>query len=219
MMNSIGFARCEHEESVDDDLTEKSILVSGESEGAVIKELPDKPGPQMIGVFSDIDEETAAEIIHNLLIMKSVAESSGPDDLKPSVDFYISTNGGSAHEMFAIYDVMRMVKEHVDICTVGIGKVMSAGTLLLSAGTKGKRKIGKNCRVMIHDVIGGHVGPMNQLKNEMKEISFTQQQYAASLVAESSITEEYMEIILSRGVNSYISAEEALKMGLVDEIF
>ena len=47
---------------------------------------------------------------------------------------------------------------------------MSAGTLLLAAGTKGKRKIGKHCRVMIHSVIGGSVGPMHQLDNEMKEV-------------------------------------------------
>ena len=52
---------------------------------------------------------------------------------------------------------------------------MSAGVLLLAAGTKGKRKIGKHCRIMMHSVIGGHVGPMHQLDNEMKEIKAIQE--------------------------------------------
>ena len=75
---------------------------------------------------------------------------------KPMV--YISTYGGSADDMFGLYDIMRQVKDTSEIHTVGVGKVMSAGVLLLAAGTNGKRKIGKRCRVMIHSVIGGNQG-------------------------------------------------------------
>mgnify|MGYP001551496522 FL=1 len=74
------------------------------------------------------------------------------------IEFVLCTSGGSALDMFAIYDVMRMVREDCDVCTYGIGKIMSAGVLLLAAGTKGKRKIGKHCRVMIHPVQAGTSG-------------------------------------------------------------
>lgn len=221
-MSKIGFTRLQREGELEDtgineDEVAKELLLEESTEESA--EEPLTLDNQMIGIFSDINEETAAEVIHNLLLMKAAASTLPANSPKSSVDFYISTNGGTAHDMFAVYDIMRMVREHIDICTIGVGKVMSAGTLLLAAGTKGKRKIGKNCRVMIHDVIGGHVGPMTQLKNEMKEITHTQKQYAASLVGETTITSEYMKIILERGVNSYLSAEEALKMGIVDEIF
>jgi ATP-dependent Clp protease protease subunit len=221
-MSKIGFTRLQREDELEDtgineDEVAKELLLEESTEESA--EEPLTLDNQMIGIFSDINEETAAEVIHNLLLMKAAASTLPANSPKSSVDFYISTNGGTAHDMFAVYDIMRMVREHIDICTIGVGKVMSAGTLLLAAGTKGKRKIGKNCRVMIHDVIGGHVGPMTQLKNEMKEITHTQKQYAASLVGETTITSEYMKIILERGVNSYLSAEEALKMGIVDEIF
>lgn len=221
-MSKIGFTRLQREGELEDtgineEEVAKELLLEESTEESA--EEPLTLDNQMIGIFSDINEETAAEVIHNLLLMKAAASTLPANSPKSSVDFYISTNGGTAHDMFAVYDIMRMVREHIDICTIGVGKVMSAGTLLLAAGTKGKRKIGKNCRVMIHDVIGGHVGPMTQLKNEMKEITHTQKQYAASLVGETTITSEYMKIILERGVNSYLSAEEALKMGIVDEIF
>ena len=63
-------------------------------------------------------------------------------------------------EMFALYDLMRMVREDCGIHTFGIGKVMSAGVLLLAAGTKGERRIGKNCRIMLHRVLTGDSGSL-----------------------------------------------------------
>ena len=106
-----------------------------------------------------------------------------------------------------------------DIETTGLGKVMSAGTLLLAAGTKGKRRIGRNCRVMIHAVTGGSIGPMHQLTNEFKEIKKIQESYIQCLADETNMTVQQIKKYLKQKTNIYLSAEEAVELGLADEIF
>ena len=91
-------------------------------------------------------------------------------------------------DRFSIYDVMRQTEEKCEIHTYGLGRVMSAGVVLLAAGTKGKRKIGANCRVMIHSVIGGHHGSIENLENEMEEVRWIQEQYNKALCAETDLT-------------------------------
>ena len=132
------------------------------------------------------------------------------------IDFIISTNGGSASDMFAIYDVMREIRKDCAIATHGLGKVMSAGVLLLAAGTKGKRKIGKHCRVMMHSVIGGNSGPIFNLENEMSEIRATQERYINALKTETKMTIKQINNFFNRHVDIYLSAEEAVKLGIAD---
>ena len=120
--------------------------------------------------------------------------------------------------MFALYDVMRLTREKCDIITFGLGKVMSAGVLLLAAGTKGKRKIGKNCRVMIHSVIGGTSGSFHNLENEMEEMRYMQEAYLRALSDESNLSVAQLKRMINRKVNVYLSAEEAVKMGIADII-
>ena len=136
----------------------------------MLPSLDDVGGIQSIGLYGDISEEKGSEIVYALLSLWNQTRNAKSDDTKKSkkdrpepIELYVSTHGGSASDMFAIYDVMRQVKKDIDISTVGIGKVMSAGVLLLASGTKGKRKIGKNCRVMIHSVLGGSEGPIHTL--------------------------------------------------------
>ena len=179
-----------------------------------------------IGLIGDVNEEKAAEVIHGLLALKqfgkiedetSKAKKQKKDKYEP-IEFYLSTNGGNASDMFAIYDVMRLVRQDCEISTVGVGKVMSAGVLLLAAGTKGKRKIGKNCRVMIHSVLAGSEGPLHNLENEMEEIRWTQERYIDSIIRESKLNQTTMKKLLQKHVNIYLSAEEAVKYGLADEV-
>ena len=120
--------------------------------------------------------------------------------------------------MFALYDIMRQIREETEIHTIGMGKVMSAGVLLLAGGTKGKRKIGKNCRVMIHSVIAGNHGNVHNLVNEMEAIQGLQEMYINSLVDETNMTKTQMKKMLERKVNVYLSAEEAIELGIADEI-
>ena len=127
---------------------------------------PKEPDLRVMGLFSDVSEEKIAELIHAMLYLNEVNIINSKED---PIEFYLSTYGGSADDMFGMYDAMRMVRETTEIHTLGLGKVMSAGVLLLAAGTKGKRRVGKNCRVMIHGVAGGFGGNLPQWKTRLKK--------------------------------------------------
>ena len=178
---------------------------------------PAEPDLRILGLFADVAEEKVGELVHGLLYLDEVNKLSKEDKKKP-LKFYISTYGGSADDMFALYDVMRIVRESTEIHTVGLGKVMSAGVLLLASGTKGKRMIGRNCRVMIHSVIGGNHGSLHNMMNEMEAIEELQDMYCDCLVAETKVTRGKLKKMLERKVNVYLSAEEAVELGIADII-
>jgi ATP-dependent Clp endopeptidase proteolytic subunit ClpP len=188
----------------------------------------DKPDSRTIGLFGEVEEGKISQIIGAMIEMSDDCEveiPTNPDDpeseteiINEPIELLLNTPGGSADDMFALYDIMRVVKNKCDIETFGIGKVMSAGVLLLAAGTKGKRKIGKNCRVMIHSVIGGNVGPLHNLENEMNEIRYIQNAYLKALADETNMTYQQLRRMINRKVNVYLSAEEAVKLGIADII-
>lgn len=182
-----------------------------------------------IGLIGDVTEEKASDVIYGLLALReSGIRQELKDPLDPNseiivtcepMEMIVSTYGGSAMDMFGIHDMMREVREDCEIHTVGVGKVMSAGVLILASGTKGKRRIGKNCRVMIHSVIGGTHGPMHNLENEMDEIRWIQEKYIETLVAETDMTKRMVKKMLDRKVNIYLTAEQAVEYGIADEVF
>ena len=178
---------------------------------------PPEPDMRIVGLFSDVHEEKVAEVIHSMLYLDETNKLSKPERQKP-IKFYVSTYGGSADDMFALYDVMRNIKETSEIQTIGLGKVMSAGVLLLASGTKGKRKIGKNCRVMIHSVMGGNHGSLHNMMNELEAIEDLQDMYCDALIAETKMTRTKLKKMIERKVNVYLSAEEAVEMGIADII-
>jgi len=190
---------------------------------------PPEPKLRTVGIMGEINEEGGAEIVFGLLSLQNSAVHYEPVDIEDEdsemkevimpIDMVISTPGGNADDMFAIYDTMRMIREEMPIKTRGIGKVMSAGVVLLAAGTKGERSIGKNCRIMLHSVIGGHVGPMHQLDNEMEEIRNIQDQYISVLAEETKMTKRYLRNLMKKKVNVYLSATEAVELGIADKIF
>ena len=167
---------------------------------------------QLISLYGDVDEEKCLEVIHAMRILLAIKEKETTENSE--FEFLISTMGGSASDMFAIYDTMRMVKQDCDIVTRGLGKVMSAGVLLLAAGTKGKQ----NCRLMLHSVISGHVGELHNLENELEEVQWTQKQYIKALADETNMTEKYIKNLLNRKVNVYLTAAEAVEYGIADEV-
>lgn len=171
---------------------------------------PLPPETRAVGIFQDITEQKSEEIVYALKIYSG--ESKEP------VEFYVNSAGGVASDMFAMYDFVREIREDIDIHTHGLGKVMSAAVLLLAAGTKGKRKIGKYCRVMIHSVIGGSSGALHDLKNEMKEIQTIQDMYIDALASETKLTKKKLKDMFSKNLNVYLSAEEAVKYGIADII-
>jgi ATP-dependent Clp protease protease subunit len=176
-----------------------------------------EPRSHLLGLFAEVAEEKIAELIHGLLVVAENEHLKEADQRIP-VEFYLSTYGGSADDMFALYDVMRLVRQDVCIRTIGLGKVMSAGVLLLAAGTKGERRIAKNCRIMIHSVVGGNHGDLHNMLNEMEAIEQLQQMFVDCLVSETKMTKTRLKKMLDRKVNVYLSAEEAVELGIADII-
>jgi ATP-dependent Clp protease protease subunit len=188
----------------------------------------DKPKVRVIGLIGAVDEDKAAEIIYGMLLMKKTSPkqvlvdeedpTKGVKTICQPFDMIVSTFGGSAFEMLGIYDMMRQTRDECEIHTHGVGKVMSAGVLLLAAGTKGKRKISENCRVMIHSVIGASHGAIHDLENEMEEIKWMQDRYIKILAKETDMSEKYIKNLLKRKVNVYLNAEQAVELGIADII-
>jgi ATP-dependent Clp protease protease subunit len=207
----------------------KSESKSEFSLSQILGAAPAEPELRTLTIIGDINEELSKDVMAALWYLQSTAKAKelvNPEDPECEetkevvlpIEIVISTNGGNADDMFAIYDAIRWVRKEVDIETYGLGKVMSAGTLLLASGTKGKRKIGKHCRVMIHSVIGGSVGPMHQLDNEMKEVKAIQESYIKAICDETNLTERKLRSLLKKKVNIYLTAEEAVEHGFADII-
>jgi ATP-dependent Clp protease protease subunit len=192
------------------------------------------PSPQdnelrTINLYGDITEQKAADVVAALLYLENNSHSIVPEDpLDPaskevivakSISMMVSTHGGTASDMFSVLDIMDMVKERTcDIETFGIGKVMSAGVPILAAGTKGKRKVGRNCRIMLHNVMAGTGGTIFSMENELEEIKWVQERYIETLSSYTKLTPSRIRKILKAQRDVYISSEEAIKMGIADEI-
>jgi ATP-dependent Clp endopeptidase proteolytic subunit ClpP len=177
-----------------------------------------EPDMRIVGLFSEVIDEKVAEIVHAMLYMNELNKGIKDPKNKRDIEFYLSTYGGSADDMFALYDMMKVIQETTDISTIGMGKVMSAGVLILAGGTQGKRKIGRNCRVMLHSVVAGNQGSLHNLINEMEAIQDLQEMYIDRLVEETKMTKKQLKKMLEQKVNIYLSAEQAVEYGIADEI-
>ena len=177
--------------------------------------------PKTLGVYGEIDEDRGKAVVSLLYLVKKTAQAEKEDE-KPEppepVDFLISTEGGDVQEMFSIYDCMRDVQKDCEIHTFGVGKVMSAGILLLAAGTKGKRRVGKHCRLMMHSVQGGHFGSIKELETDIREVRWYQDQFIKSIVEETNLDHREIKNIFRRKTDTYFDAEQAVEWGIADEV-
>lgn len=190
---------------------------------------PQEPELRTINLYGDITEQKGADVVAALLYLENSSHTvipQDPEDLESkdilvarSISMMVSTHGGSASDMFSILDVMDMIKERTcDIETFGVGKVMSAGVPILAAGTPGKRKVGRNCRIMLHNVMAGTGGTIFSIENELEEIKWVQERYIQTLAGYTKLTPGKIKKLLKAQRDVYISAEEAIKMGIADEI-
>ena len=207
------------------DLDDKQIVIINNIQ------TPDSEMPELrtMSLYGDITEQKGSEIVAGLLFLESSALRAGlsdPNDpesepvvFSKSINMFISTHGGCASDMFSILDVMEMVKNRTcDIETTGIGKVMSAGVPILAAGSPGKRRVGKNCRIMLHNVMAGAGGTIFNMENELEEIKWVQDRYIETLASYTKMTKAKIKKMLKTQRDVYISAEEAINLGIADEI-
>ena len=197
--------RCQVSDEIQFDLEE-------EEEGG---EVP----PSLVGLVGEVEEETTQAVLSNMIDLYGGRLFGDIPDLEaPPIEFLISTSGGAVQDMFAIYDLMRLIREQREIHTYGVGKVMSAGILLLAAGTKGQRRMGKHCRIMLHHVMSSETGPLPNLQSTFKEAHVMEKMMFEAIAAETNLTIAELRRVCSKNVDIFFTAEEAVKMGIVDII-
>jgi ATP-dependent Clp protease protease subunit len=130
------------------------------------------------------------------------------------IHLVISTYGGSVDEMFSLYDTIKFLP--CPVHTIALGKVMSAGVLLLASGVKGKRLIGRSARIMIHPVSGGLYGNVFEALNEVKEHERLQTLMSDALMKETKMSKVEIDKLMKAGHDCYLTPEEAIRMGIVD---
>ena len=157
-----------------------------------------------------VDIDSANLIIAQLLYLES-------EDPEKDINLYINSPGGMVSAGLAVYDTMQYIKP--DITTICMGMAMSFGALLLAAGTKGKRYALPHARVMIHQpLIGGEgiSGQATEIAIEAKEILQHRSRLNEILAKHTGQPIEQVEKDTER--NFYMSAEEARKYGIIDEV-
>ncbi len=162
---------------------------------------------RIIFLGGPIDDISANSIIAQLLFLDS---QNNKEDIK----IYINSQGGQVTSALAIYDTMQYVK--ADISTICIGVAASAATLLLAAGQKGKRLILPNGEVLIHQVMGGAQGQATDIDIHAKHILKVKKRLNEIMAKHTGQTVAKVEKDADR--DYFMSAEEALKYGIVDKI-
>jgi ATP-dependent Clp protease, protease subunit len=168
-----------------------------------------KPQERIICLNGEVNETLSAAIVAQLLYL----ESDAPEK---AITLYINSPGGSVTAGLAIYDTMSYIRSPVS--TVCVGQAASMGSLLLCGGEKGKRFCLPNSSIMVHQPSGGYSGQASDIAIHAKEIIRVRGKlneiFRKHLTKVHSIDE--IEKLMER--DKFLSAEEALEMGIVDEI-
>ena len=150
--------------------------------------------------------------IANLIVAQFLfLESQDPDK---DIHFYINSPGGSVTAGLAIYDAMQVIRP--DVRTYCIGQCASMGAWLLASGAKGKRFALPNARVMIHQPLGGATGQATDIDIQATEIIKLKKRMTQILAFHTGKTPE--DIVKHIDRDYFMSAEDALEYGIVDEI-
>ena len=157
---------------------------------------------------TDVNEHSASLIVAQLLFL----ESQGKED----ITFFINSPGGVVTAGMAIYDTMQFI--HPDVSTVVMGQACSMGSLLAQAGAPGKRKMLPNARHMIHQPSGGARGQATDMQIQVEEILKMKKSLTEIYVKHNSKGKTFEQLSADMERDKFMSAEEALKYGLIDEI-
>lgn len=162
---------------------------------------------RIIFLGGEIDDDIANVIVAQILLLEA-------EDKNKDIKIYINSPGGSVSAGMAIYDTIRYVKP--DVSTICMGIAASMGAFLLAGGAKGKRFILPNARVMIHQPLGGVKGQASDIIIEADEIKKIRDILNSELSLNTGQSIKKIEKDTDR--NFWMSAEDALKYGIVDKI-
>jgi len=164
---------------------------------------------RIVMLDTDVNEHSASLLVAQLLFL----ESEDPD---ADILFYINSPGGSVTSGMAIYDTMQFIKP--DVSTIVMGQACSMGSLLSTAGAKGKRLMLPHARHMIHQPSGGAHGQATDIQIQAQEILKMKHYLTQIYVDHNSAGKTYDEFAADMERDFFMSAEEALAYGLIDEI-
>jgi ATP-dependent Clp protease protease subunit len=162
---------------------------------------------RVIFLVGPVTEVSANLIVAQLLFLES--ENADKD-----IHFYINSPGGLVSAGLAVYDTMQFIKP--DVSTLCIGQAASMGSLLLTAGAKGKRFCLSNSRVMIHQPMGGFQGQASDIEIHAKEILFLKSRLNELMAKHTGQSIQTIEKDTDR--DNFLSAEDSVKYGLVDAV-
>ena len=165
---------------------------------------------RIIFLSEDVNQTTASLIIAQMLFLES-------EDPEKEISFYINSPGGSVTDGLGIVDTMNYIR--CPVTTICIGMAASMGAVLLASGTKGKRFATPNAEILIHQpLIGGQgiSGQTTEIKIQADQMIKTRQRLNKILSEATGQSLEQVEIDTER--DHYMTAEEALKYGLIDGI-
>ena len=162
---------------------------------------------RIIMLSGEVNDQMANTIIAQLLFLD--AQDSDKD-----ISIYINSPGGSVTAGLAIMDTMNFIKS--DVQTIAMGMAASMASVLLSAGTKGKRFALPNSTVLIHQPLGGAQGQQTEIEIAAREILKTRKRLNQILADNSGQTFEKLQADTDR--DNYMTAQEAKDYGLIDDI-
>ena len=162
---------------------------------------------RIIFLGGGIDDGVADVVVAQLLFLES-------EDPEKDISIYINSPGGVVTAGMAIYDTMNFIK--CDVSTICIGMAASMGSFLLAAGAKGKRLALPNSEIMIHQPLGGTQGQASDIKIQSDHILFIKDKMNRLL---SEMTGQPLDVIeKDTDRDNYMTAEEAVKYGLIDKV-
>lgn len=162
---------------------------------------------RVIFLGEDVNEHTANLVVAQLLHLAY-------EDPKKDIKLYINSPGGSVYDGLAIHDTIQYIKP--DVQTIGIGLQASMGAFLLSSGTKGKRVALPNSRIMIHQPSSGTQGKVTDQEITLRESIYLKQRL--NEILSKNTGQDISKIEKDADRDYWMSAEEAKKYGLIDEV-
>lgn len=162
---------------------------------------------RIILLNEEVNSASAGVVVAQLLYLEG-------QDASKDISLYINSPGGSVTDGMAIYDTMQYIK--CDVSTICMGLAASMGAFLLAAGTKGKRYALPNSDIMIHQPSGGAKGQATDINIHAQHILKTKEKLNRILSEKTG--QSYETVAADTERDNFMSAEEALKYGLVDKV-
>lgn len=162
---------------------------------------------RIIFLGTPIDDQVANAIVAQLLVLSR-------EDSEADIQMYINSPGGQIYAGLAIYDTMKMIPNKIS--TVAVGVTASFGTVLLAAGTKGKRYALPHATIHMHQPLGGAEGQASDIEIQAREILRLKARLMGILSESTGQTLEVIERDTDR--NFYLDAQQAVDYGLVDQV-